>query len=51
MSDQAPKDETAMQRALRLKQEKLAARAMPDKGKGRDAPKHPGATAKPWMKK
>jgi len=45
------KPETPMQKALRLKQAKLAQRAMPDKGKGRDAPSHPGATSKPWMKK
>ncbi|MBX7248700.1 MAG: hypothetical protein K1X35_06545 [Caulobacteraceae bacterium] len=51
MSGEPPTDETPLQRALRLKKEKLDARVMPDKGRGRDAPRHPGATAKPWMKK
>jgi len=43
--------ETPMQKALRLKKAALDKRAMHDKGKGSDAPKNPGATSKPWMKR
>jgi len=51
VSDDEPKPETPMQKALRLKQAAQKARVKPPRGKRGDAPDNPGARNKPWMKR